>query len=369
MKMSAALIALAAGLFLSPHAAAQAPTAEWRDGKCNGAESSDFICGPVNAEDLLRVPGTDWVVSAGVDGPGVTQGAIYLLNARTRAWKSLSLDDIPARPDARFNRDCPGKPTTAAFRGHGLALDARGGALTLFAINHGGRESVEVFSVTRHRASEPTLRWRGCIVAPANTNFNSLAPTPEGGLAATKFFDPSNASWPQDLFAGRPTGQVLEWSPRDGWRAIDGTALSGPNGLVISPDGRAYYVAEWGGRKVHRLPRAGSNVEPRTVEVAMQPDNLHWDEQGRILATGQAFEDANGLAAFGACATSAAQICSSGYMTVRIDPQTLAAEIVHRSPGSAEFGAGTTALEVGGEYWIGTFRGNRIARVARQASQ
>src|SRR5262245_57008230 len=113
MKMSAAMIAMAAGLFVSAPAFGQAPAAQWQDGKCNGAESCDFICGPVNVEDLLRVPGTDWVLASGVDGPGVTQGAIYLLNARTRAWKSIGLDDIPARPDARRYRDCPGKPTTA----------------------------------------------------------------------------------------------------------------------------------------------------------------------------------------------------------------------------------------------------------------
>jgi sugar lactone lactonase YvrE len=364
MKMSAATIALAAGLLLAPAAFGQA--GEWRDGKCDGADAG-FICGPVNAEDLLRVPGTNWVLGSSADGPGVTQGAIYLLNATSGAWKNLSLDDIRTDPDAGRYRECPGKPTTAAFRGHGMALDARGG-LTLLAINHGGRESVEVFSVAVRGGAEPTLTWRGCVVAPANAYLNSVASTGEGGFAATKFFDPSNASWGQDLFTGRPTGQVLEWSPGHGWRAIDGTVMSGPNGLVVSPDGRAYFVAEWGGRKVHRIARAGSPIERLTIDVPMNPDNLHWDNAGRILATGQAFEDASAFGAFGACVQTPARTCTSAFATVRIDPATLASEVVQRSPGWAEFGAGTTALEVGDEIWIGTFRGERIARVAKQAA-
>lgn len=40
-------------------------------GLCEGTKAPDFICGPANAEDLLQIPGTDWVLSSRMAGPGV----------------------------------------------------------------------------------------------------------------------------------------------------------------------------------------------------------------------------------------------------------------------------------------------------------
>jgi hypothetical protein len=37
-----------------------------------------------------------------------------------------------------------------------------------------------------------------------------------------------------------------------------------------------------------------------------------------------------------------------------------------RHPNSPEFGAGTVAVEIGKEIWVGSFRGDRIARFPAQ---
>jgi hypothetical protein len=335
---------------------------EMQDGHCGGAVDENFICGPVNAEDLVEVPGTDWVLASRMAGPSVTSGAIYLLNTRDRSWRTLDLDAIAEASDAAAYPGCSGKPSAAAFRGHGLALDRAGDRLRLLAINHGGRESVEIFGLSASGADEPTLTWIGCVLAPENAQLNSVVALPGGGLAVTKFFDASNQSWTTDLFEGKPTGSVLEWSATSGWKELAGTALSGPNGLAVSPDGGVYFVAEWGARRLHRFQR-GAAGEHKVVDVGVLADNLSWDADGRLLLAGQNVADKREYAE---CALSEARTCPDAWKVLRVDPETLAVETIIDRPGTKEFGSATTALDIGTEYWIGTSRGERIARIAKR---
>jgi len=46
---------------------------------------------------------------------------------------------------------------------------------------------------------------------------------------------------------------------------------------------------------------------------------------------------------------------------VKIDPQTLVVREVIREPATPAYGAGTVAVEVGKQIWVGSFRGDRIA--------
>jgi hypothetical protein len=55
------------------------------------------------------------------------------------------------------------------------------------------------------------------------------------------------------------------------------------------------------------------------------------------------------------------QRCTSPFSVVRIDPVTLQAREVVRHAGGPTFGAASTALRIGGEYWLGTPHGDRIA--------
>jgi sugar lactone lactonase YvrE len=335
---------------------------EMQDGRCDGAVDENFICGPVNAEDLVKVPGSDWVLASRMAGPGVDSGAIYLLNVRDHSWRSLDLDAIGEAPDAAAYPACSGKPSAAAFRGHGLALDKTGDQLRLLAINHGGRESVEIFAVSAGSADEPTLTWIGCVPAPENAQLNTVVALPGGGLAVTEFFDASNQNWTTDLFEGKPTGSVLEWSAASGWTEVEGAVLSGPNGLAVSPDGRSYFVAEWGARRLHRFQR-GASAEHKVVDVGVLADNLSWDEGGSLLLTGQNVADKREYAE---CALSDARVCPDAWKVLRIDPETLAMETIIDRAGTKEFGSATTALDLGTEHWIGTSRGERIAVIARQ---
>jgi len=43
-----------------------------------------------------------------------------------------------------------------------------------------------------------------------------------------------------------------------------------------------------------------------------------------------------------------------------VNPKTLAVREVLRRPNDAAFASGTVAVEIGRNWWIGTFRGDRI---------
>ena len=60
----------------------------------------EFLEGPVNVEDLARVPGTDWLIGSGMASPGVPDGRLHVIHAHDGTWWALTPADIPVRPVA-----------------------------------------------------------------------------------------------------------------------------------------------------------------------------------------------------------------------------------------------------------------------------
>lgn len=152
---------------------------------CDSLGNVQFICGVIGPEDLVVVPGSEWVIASG-DAAG---GAITLINVRDKTTTALFPTATPRlRPDAKIYDSCPG-PIDAEekdkFRAHGLYLRpaSRNSRHTLYVVHHGNRESIEVFELDG-RAKVPTLTWIGCAVAPEIVGLNSVVGLPDGGLAA-----------------------------------------------------------------------------------------------------------------------------------------------------------------------------------------
>src|SRR5438874_1171509 len=59
---------------------------------------------------------------------------------------------------------------------------------TLYVVNHGKRESIEVFELDA-KVRPPTLTWIGCVVAPEPVGLNSVLPLPDGGFIGTDFLE------------------------------------------------------------------------------------------------------------------------------------------------------------------------------------
>lgn len=307
----------------------------------------DSICGPINAEDLERVSGTPWVIASSVNGSD-----LYRIDARNGSWRPLQIALLPKGQRATAGSDCASAPTGKAFAGHGIAI-RQGARPTLYAVNH-ARDAIEIFEIDR---SDARLTWRGCVRTPADMMVNGVAPLPGGGLAATKYATPGQ-DFVAGMAAGMPTGDVRIWFPDRGWRTVAGSETSVANGIAATPDGATLYVAVTGTREIWRIRRPSSAAPHiQRVKLDFSPDNLRWNEDGRILTTGFNATPAEA----GACFASSG--CTLGYTVAALDPRSLKVTILAHCPGGGGFGNASGALRVGKEIWIGTFRGSRVGRL------
>jgi hypothetical protein len=332
-------------------------TTLWAADACAPEGNAQFICGLKNPEDLVRVPQSNWVIASGMADAATPSGALYAIDIRNRSVKTLypSASSRP-RHDRKTYGACPGPLEGGQFGPHGIDIRQKGkGPHTLYVVNHVGRESIEVFELDVN-GSAPAVTWIGCVVYPPKASGNGVAALPDGGFATTNFRDPGDTNAFQRMGAGEITGSVLEWHADKGWSTIADSAMSGPNGIVATPDGKSLYVAGWPAKNVTRFERGAAAPKKEVISTGILTDNLRWMADGSILAGGQ---DASMPAIFQCQAPK----CRVGSAAVKIDPRARTSVRIAAYPGSAAFEGSTTALPVGDEIWLGSFRGERIARL------
>src|SRR5262245_31260504 len=206
---------------------------------CAPSGGLNFICGLRAAEDLVLIPNTRWLIASGMEaGSG-----LHLIDTQAKTARSLFGAGVSnARPDKTAFAGCPGPldPKLAVL--HGLSLrPATTNRLTLYATNHGGRESIEVFEVDPSAAA-PSATLTGCVLLPQGVAANRVAAFSDCTLVATVLVLPGKTF--QDGWAGRNTGVVLMWTPGSkDFRTLTGTELPGNNGIETSTDNREFYVA------------------------------------------------------------------------------------------------------------------------------
>jgi sugar lactone lactonase YvrE len=300
------------------------------------------VCGQQAPEDLVVLPGEQWVIASAYSGTG----GIYLIRAAdrtsTRAYPGAADRE---RLDRKTYNTCPGPPDAAAkakFQTHGLYLLPGANNLhRLFVVVHGAREAIEVFEVDA-RQPTPAFTWIGCAVAPDPIGLNSVRGLPDGGFITTDFL--ARGTPMQTILKGEKNGALWEWHTATGWQKVPGSEASGANGLEISEDGRWIYVAAWGSQSFFRLSRGAATPSREEIPLGFRVDNIRWARDGSILAAGQG----------GAPGAQASVV-------VTIDPTTLSVREVLRHPNMETFSNGTVAVEVGKTLWVGTFRGDRLA--------
>jgi sugar lactone lactonase YvrE len=312
---------------------------------CTPAGDVQFACGQQGPEDLVVVPGGQWVIASAFGG----SGGIYVVRASDRT-SVLAYPGATAREqlDKKRYPMCPGPPDAAfksKFQTHGLSIQPGTNAVhRLLVVVHGARESVEVFDVDT-RSATPTLTWIGCAIAPDPVGLNSVRWLPDGGFVATDFLARGiDAASREKMMAGEKNGALWEWRTATGWTKIPGSEAAGANGIEISADGRWFYVAAWGSQSFFRLSRGQTPPKRDEIPLGFRVDNIRWAADGSLLAAGQG----------GKPGAQTSNI-------VKINPETLAVRDVIREPASPAFGAGTVAVEVGNQIWVGSFRGDRIA--------
>jgi hypothetical protein len=332
------------------------PAGRTRAADCAPDGTIKFVCGVLNPEDLVAVPGGDWIVASGMNG-----GAIHLINTHDyRTLQAFPSASARHRLDSRTYASCPGPldpNEKEKFSAHGLNLrPGRDGVHAVYLVHHGFRESIEVFELDA-KPNSPTLTWVGCVVAPESATLNSVAPLPDEGFVTTNPYRRTEPNARDRAIAGFNSGEVWEWHTADGWKVVPGSEGPGPNGIEVSTDGRWLYINLWPASKVVRLSRGQTPVKKDVIDVPFHPDNMRWQADGSLLSAGHyapTIERATECLRT-TCADAAAKV-------VRLDPHTMKALEVVNYPSNDVFFGATAALQVGKEIWIGSVRGDRIAR-------
>ncbi len=327
---------------------------------CAPADGAKFICGATNVEDWAPVPGTEWVIGADLAAAG-KQGYLHLFDTKNDTVKNVEPSDIAVKPDKERYKDCPGAPDWKIFGPHGLDL-TRGNSpqRTLYAVNHGGRESVEVFDVDLSKG-QPAFTWVGCVVVPPKFWPDAVASLPDGNIIVTSLWDPTDPKRLDKLSAGAPVGALDEWSPTKGWSEVPGTeGMSGPNGVIVSADGKEIYLALWSGKEVARISHGRTPVEKKTVHTGFLTDNVRWSPDDRtIYVGGQATSVKQVIECFESQDVNCPKV---PFQIDGMNPQSLKLTTLVKPGVYGELGAGTGAIKVGDELWVSSFRADRIGR-------
>ena len=333
---------------------------------CDPVGPIRFVCDQAGPEDLVVVPGSPWIIASAYGAAG----GLHLIDTKaatsTRLFPSATAAE---RLDAKTYDSCPGPlegTDRERFRTHGLYLKpGRSSLHTLYVVHHGNRESIEIFELdarSNNLTKQPAITWIGCAVAPDPIGLNAVVALPNGGFAASNF-DPRppagarGGGFTPALLAGENNGELWEWHTGSGWTKVPGSEAAGANGLEISKDGKWYYVAEWGNRSFMRLSRGQTPVKRDVIALGFRVDNVRWAPDGTLYVAGQGGPDAGrGRGAPGANAGVAASVVG------KVDPKTMMYREIINYPSSPEVSFATVAVQIGDELWVGSSRGDRIAR-------
>ena len=315
--------------------------------------SSDLkiIKGPQNAEDILPIGDTQWLVTSGMNGQtsgSSISGHLYLVNGREKTFEEFFPGKNPTFDhDKKMFGECPGPINLQNFSSHGLALKEKSpGKYRLYMTSHGEREAIEVFNINT-RGSKPAVNWTGCVPLSEDIMANSVAILSDGGFVTTKFHDPTIPNSMMSIVQGKLTGGVHEWHPGEKVKAIPGTELSGANGIAVSHDDKYVYVAAFGSREIVRFDRTKSPVKLEKVKIDIMPDNIHWGDDGLLYTAGN--NSARG----------------TGWSIFSITPETLEVKRITGVDQTAVMQNASSAVPVDDEIWVGTFSGDRIGYLLR----
>jgi len=337
---------------------------------CVNSADMEAICQFQNPEDMELLPDSQTLLISQMGNmAGTLPGNLVSLDTRTQTITPLfvpSSTNITTKAlRENWGAQCPGIPG-AEFSPHGISLKQRDdGRWQLAVINHGKRESVEMFELLGN-SGQWKLEWRGCVIPTDGIYMNDVALMKNGGFVASHMFDKHSpvifgmptGIWKSQL--GMDTGYVFEWLPDnpDTFRIL--AESHGPfiNGILINADDSKVFASLYAGNEIRRLDRV-TGKQTGHAEV-VQVDNMAWDQQGSILAASHTGSKLDQLT----CTKNHGKTCGFGYTIVRIHPESMASENLFVHNGGSPMGAATVALQTVDAIYLGSFSGDRIIRKA-----
>jgi hypothetical protein len=311
---------------------------------CGTSGEAEVICGTRSPEDLEATPdGKFLIVAQFVRGEG---GGMSLFDPAKKTYAAMAVTDEPLKDWGEAA--CPG-PIGAMLAPHGTSLVRRSnGRWQLFVVNHGGRESIEMYEL-KQTGGNWGLVWHGCVVS--QQAYNDVAALADGGFVATHPTAISTQGAPNPATA--ISGYVSRWAPGRGESELPGTRSAYPNGVTATADGRTMYYAVWRASEVHKYDLR-ENKETGMVKLSFMPDNLTWTRKNQVLAAG-----IKGVG--GECDGAP---CIQGFGVAAIDPAKMTAKTVFDSAGKpATISGVSVALQMGDAVYVGAFQGDRLVKI------
>jgi len=264
---------------------------------------------------------------------------------------------VPAAPAALGDPSCKALGAGDRLVPHGIDLERLAdGRHALYVVNHGVRESIEIFEVIddgRTVALEP----RGCVLAPPDATTNDVVALRDGGFRVSDSFRRSEnviLSGLRMRYGSHRPGFAWEWHPGRGYSRIAGTEVAYANGIEKSNDERYVYLNAYFENKIIKVDtRSGARVGEAAVAG---PDNVTWSGDGRLLVASHHAGTFDLLK----CLRIERGNCGFRFNIVEVDPETLQTRVLLDQEGPP-MGAATVALPFRGRLYLGTFAGDRIA--------
>jgi hypothetical protein len=323
---------------------------------CEPHGNLKFLCGAQRPEDVVRISGTRWLIYSGFsNGAG-----LKLVDSAAQTMRPLIYESSGKSAKPGWSQ-CDAPPDSATFSTQGLSIRDLGGSLSrLHVVNHGGRESVEIFSVDA-RADEPRFTWSGCVLMPTALAANSVATFSDGTILVSVLTHPGRTI--TDFWRGEITGGVYSWKPGEAsFRLLPGTELPGNNGLETSRDDLEFFVVAFGWRSVVVFSRADpSRPLRRAVAPGFMPDNIHWDDGNLLLAGMQYDEPACGGVRKIINGKADDMRCHRGYTVAQLDPHSMNFTVVAYAEPDPDFNGVSAATIVAGDLWLASYQADRIA--------
>jgi hypothetical protein len=321
---------------------------------CGVHSDIEVLCGTHNPEDLELTPDGKYLIATqfvNQGRSGTTGAGMALFDIAKKTFSKMAVTDEPDK--SWGDPACPG-PIGDALVSHGESLAKRkNGAWALYVVNHGGRQSIEMFELKRAPPGW-ALVWHGCEVAAHD--YNDVAILPDGGFVGTYPTALSSGSGGGGPFGGSVTGYVVRWIPGKGEAELPDTRIRYPNGVVADAKGRYIYINEFAGRQVFKYDLENDKVIG-SVKVDFLPDNLTWTKNSLLLAAGV-------KGARGDCPEGSGRPCIQGFGVAEIDPAKMQARLIFDSATHDPLiGGVSSALKVGDSIYLGAFQGERLVKI------
>ena len=322
---------------------------------CRPLDGLKPVCGMQTPEDIAALDDGRHLLLAHFGGMIGGQGSLSLFDTQTERIKPLFPSPSVAVDTAAAtwgDADCK-LPNPEKFSPHGTHLHRlAGGALRYLVVNHGERETIEMFEVLETGAATQ-LQWRGCLEPAADTFMNDVVGLSSGDVIYTRMFH--NAGIAEMLLSliGFNTGDLWRWNKQTGPRLLPGTTANQPNGLEISPDERHVFANMYVTQELWK-------VEVDTGEIVgvapvANADNSAWGTDGRLWVTTHTAP----LSDMIACAGNQEVACGASFAVIAVDPDTMVSETVFAHAGPP-MGAATVAVPQAGRVYMGSFVGDRL---------